>query len=276
MKKVLLLTILISSIGIAQKAYIGPQLGMNLIQLNKEDNGRNFHPGWYGGAAFDYQFTDWFGLQTGIMYTQKRQAYSDADTIPIDFFGLIDSSFTIDGLDLNSYNNIEGRTSQHYFELPLMASFNYKGLTAGVGGYFGVMFTARKRQKEITNTPLFQAIDVGTLIEGFTGGSDSTGGGGFGGFGVEELFASLLPAAYEEEFTEATDISDLRRLDYGLRFNVGYQPNAFGVFATYQLGLPDFRTSIPAGGEKSTHNYFQFSIRYMFGLGRGTSNPSMN
>lgn len=276
MKKLALLFAMISLTGIAQKAKLGPQFGMNLIQLEKEDHGRNFHPGWYGGAAFDYDFNNWLSIQTGIMYSQKRQTFTDSDTTAFDFFGLIDSSFAIEGIDLNTYTKIEGRTSQHYFDVPIMASFKYKGMSLNVGGYVGFMFTARTRQKEITNTPFIQTIDPAVLIEGFTG-TDSTGGsggGGFGGFDVNSLISSLLPAGYEEEFTEATGMTGLRIFDYGVRANIGYQPNQFGVYAGYQFGIPDYRKSPTEKTQR--HHFVQFSIRYMFGLGKNLGNPSLN
>lgn len=241
---------------------MGPQIGMNLVQLEAEDHGRNFHPGWYGGAAVDYQFTDWFGIQTGVFYSEKRQSYTDADTTPFTFFGLIDSSFAIEGLDLNTYTNIEGRTAQHFFDIPLMASFNYKGLTASIGGYIGFQFNARIRQKEISNTPFIQAIDFETLINGFSGQDSSSQGG----FQFGELIGSFFPKGYEEKFTESTDKTNLRGFDYGLKFNIGYQPNQFGFYAGYQMGLPDYRITVPEGATKQTHHFFQFSIRYMFGL----------
>ena len=261
MKKLLCLIILVSSVSFSQKLLIGPQLGMNLIQLDNYDYGKNFHPGWYGGAAFDYQITNWLGIQTGVYYSQKRQAYSDADTTPFTFYNLIDSSFAIDGLDMNTYTTINGRTSQHYFDIPLMASFNYKGLTASIGGFVGFMFNARKREEKISQTPFIQAIDIGTIIGSASGSNSSSGG-----FDAGSLIASFFPKGYTDTFTESTNSDNLRKFDYGLKFNIGYQPNQFGVYVGYQLGLNDYRIKIPDGAKKQTHQFIQFSMRYMFGL----------
>jgi hypothetical protein len=269
MKKVLLLFALMSSIGFSQKVLLGPEFGTNLIQLETLENGKNFHPGWHGGVAFEYKFNDWLSINTGVMYTQKRQAYSSADTSSFEFFGLLDSSFSIEGLDLNTYMTTSGRTSQHFFEIPVMASFNYKGLTASIGGYAGFQFSARRRETTTTRTPFMQTLDVGSLLGGLLGGTDTTGGGGIGGglggFNTNDLLASFLPKAYEETTTEVTGTDGLRSFDYGLKFNVGYQPNAFGAYLSYQIGAKSY-SNVVGIGDKQRHQYLQLSVRYLFGL----------
>ena len=56
-KIVLLLSaFVLSSSSIGQKIKVGPEIGMNLINVENQEIGDNFQPAWHGGGIFEYQF----------------------------------------------------------------------------------------------------------------------------------------------------------------------------------------------------------------------------
>ncbi|MEX1002048.1 MAG: outer membrane beta-barrel protein [Crocinitomicaceae bacterium] len=240
--------------GHSQRIEVGAEIGMNLIHMDELTIGNNYEPGWYGGGAFRYRFTDYFSLRSGFNYSQKRQTYSSADTTTFDFFGFVDSSMIPQGMDLNTYYNTSGRTAQHYLEIPIMASYDYKGFSVFYGGYVGFMVAARQKELTTAYTPFTAAFDIGEL----------TGGNEF----IEQLF----PKGYEESYTESSTTSGLRVLDYGFKTGIGYQANGVGINASYQFGFPDYRN--PAGEETKAHRFFQFSVRYMFEIGKKNTGVS--
>jgi len=266
MKKIISLAVvsLLSMTGICQKIRIGPEIGFNAITIENTDLSKDFQPGWHGGIAFEYDFFESFAIKIGIYYSQKRQQYTDSDTSSIlDALGGLGgfggggtdgidlgeiSGLDIPGIDLNSYTNYTGRQSQHYFELPIMAEYKFKGLRVYGGGYMGFMFAARSKVQEITNTPATQTIDISSL--------DSTG-----------LLSFFLPAPYSESYSENSNTTNLRVFDYGVKAGVGYETNNIGFHLAYQYGIPDYRID-REGSSLQNHQYFQFSINYMFPLGK--------
>ena len=243
--------ILLVQTSFTQKIELGPEIGMNLIQLESEEYGKNFEPGWYGGAAIKYRFTSYFSLQSGIYYSQKRQYYSSADTTTFDFFGFVDSSSIPEGIDLSTYSKTEGRKVQHYFELPLLATYNYKGLNVYYGGYVGFMFASRKRELTTRYTPFTDAIEPSTLSGG------------------NEFIEALFPEPYTETYTESSSVSNLRTVDYGFKAGLSYQIKPVVINAAYQFGFPDYRIDRQESA-KQAHRFFQFSLQYYFEIGKQT------
>ncbi|MCH2225660.1 MAG: outer membrane beta-barrel protein, partial [Crocinitomicaceae bacterium] len=149
---ILFLSFFIAISGLGQKIHFGPEIGTNLVQIEKTDLGKDFQPAWYSGIAFEYDFLDWLAIKSGVYYAQKRQSYSSTDTSLSDIISFM-GDLGIEGVDLNTYTDIEGRTAQHYIEIPIMASVKVDGLSAYVGGYFGFMFAARNRETITEQTP---------------------------------------------------------------------------------------------------------------------------
>ena len=259
MYKLIILLGLLSygSTAFNQKIRIGPELGMNLIQVEDQDIGNDYQPAWHGGGVFEYEFTDWFSLKSGIYFTQKRQAYQTFDTTGFALFALFDSSFTIPGVDLDTYIQTDSRQSQYYFQFPIMAKFSWKGLSAYAGGYGAFMFSARRKDNEVSRTPFMSTIDISSLI------------------GENPLFTAFFPQAYKEEFIESSDKTNLRAFDYGLKGGVSYEKDNFAVNCSYLLGAPDYRIDKGIDSRKR-HQYFQFSVSYLFGLGKQSGAGRMN
>ncbi len=257
MRKQFLLFIILIFSGIlnAQTMSVGPEFGMNLIRVEKQDIGDDYQPGWYGGAIYDYKIFDWFSIRPGITYSQSRQAYNYADTTLAPFLStFIDSSMVPPGLDLNTYTTAYGRRSLHYLQIPIQANFSWKNIQLSVGGYFGFLLGARQRELIIEETPIMSILDIESI--------DSTG-----------FISSFLPAAYEESTSNTTGTDGLRIFDYGLKAGLGYQFDRVGMRASYSFGLSDYRS--PKSSPIVRNQYFQLSVYYLFPLSGKESSSSI-
>lgn len=243
-----LFTLLTIAIGLnvsAQDLFIGPEIGLNFIQIEKQDIGNDYQGGLFVGAAVEYKFNKALSLRTGIYYSQGRQQTRDFDTTELNLFGLNDPS-AIGAVDLNTYTETTNRYTQHYLQLPITANFSYKNFNVFGGGYLGVKIADKLKSESFSNTPFMSTIDLASL--------DPTG-----------LVSSFLPAANESSFDESTDNSNLRSFDYGVKAGIGYELESFNINASYQFGIPDFRTDRD-DSEIQRHQFFQLSISYMIGV----------
>lgn len=246
MKSILTLLLISSAqLGITQDILVGPELGINLIQIEKQDVGNNYQPGAFAGLAAEYRFNDHVSLRTGVYFSQGRNQTTDFDTTELNLFGLIDPS-TIEGVDLNTYSTTTNRITQNYIQIPIMAKYAYNNFSAFGGGYVGFQVSGKTKSTTVSRTPFMSTIDIASI--------DPSG-----------FAASFLPAANESLFEERSDKTNLRSFDYGFKAGFGYQMESFNINASYQYGIPDFRTD---RGEKELqrHQFFQLSLSYMIAL----------
>lgn len=243
-----------SASAFGQKWYAGPEIGANLISIQQGDLGTNFQLGFHGGGNIEYRFNHYFALRAGVFATQKRQAYDSYDSTKINLLGFEDNlPVDLDGFNLYSYRQINGRVSQIYVQVPLMATYTYKRFSVFAGGYAAYMMTARKKEEELISTPLTQAID----IEMFLGGNDPTGA----------LVAALLPPGSQRSFTESSSKNGLKAFDFGLKAGFRYEMEDFGINLNYLYGLTGYQTKA-ASSKSVNHHYFQLSLNYNFMLRR--------
>lgn len=243
-----LITLLTIAIGLhasAQDLFVGPEIGLNFIQIEKQDIGNDYQGGLFGGAAVEYKFNKALSIRTGIYYSQGRQQTRDFDTTELNLFGLVDPS-TIPGVDLNTYSETTNRYTQHYLQLPITANFSYKNFNVFGGGYLGVQIADKLKTRTVSNTPFMSTLDLASM--------DPTG-----------LLSSFLPASNESTFDESTDNTNLRSFDYGVKAGIGYEVESFNINASYQFGIPDFRGD-RGDNEIQRHQFFQLSISYMIGI----------
>jgi len=248
MKRILfLLSICLSIFSFSQNIHIGPELGMNMVKVETSQIGNNYQPGWHAGLNFEYDFNDWLSIKSGVFYTQKRQGYSSADTSEFALIGLLGLG-SIQGVDFNTYTKTNGRFTQNFVQIPILASFKWEDFSLNVGGYIGYQFSSRTKQLETSYTPFVSTIDLSSL--------DQTG-----------FLGSLLPPASSETFTESSNDGNLRQLDYGLKMGLSYQMKHLSLNGHYLLGLPDYRLS-QGENAKQVHKYFQLSLMYAFDFGK--------
>ena len=251
-KAILLFSIFISSISFSQRIHVGPEVGMNLLKVETTEFGRQYQPGWFAGATFEYDFFDWMSVKSGIYYSQRKQSYASKDTVPFVIFGFDPEEFGLEDADFNTYNETNGRYNEHFVELPVMANFKWQGINVGIGGYCSYLFKSRYSQVRVSRTPFMQFIDLASF--------DESG-----------QLAALLPKPYEEFITGSSNPSILRKFDAGFKMSLGYQYKEVGFHAAYQYGMMDYRTQNIAS-PFTRHQYFQFSVNYLFGLGKSKDN----
>ena len=133
--------------------------------------------------------------------------------------------------------------------MPLLASFNWEGLSLSLGGFVGYQFSSRTKENEINTTPFVTTIDIAAL--------DPTG-----------LISSFLPEPRVETFTESSNNTSLRTFDFGIKGGLGYKMDNFGVNINYLFGSPDYRV-FQGNIKKQNHQYVQLSMNYMFDFGKG-------
>ena len=241
----------LSVISYGQKLKLGPEIGFNMPFLESTELGKSFEPCFHAGANVEYHFIDYFYLRSGVFASQKRQSYSSSDTVLVNLF-VLEDLIEIDEVNLESYSHTSGRVAQLYIELPLVAAYRYKDLSIYAGPYFGFMLSAKAKEVKSVDTPFLRTVDIVSLIPD--------------GLPVDAVLATL-PAAEKTRFNESSSKSGLKPLDIGLKAGLSYQFNNLGANVNYQYGFTDFRT--PTQLEFQNHHYFQLTLHYNFGIGKG-------
>lgn len=254
------LGLILSFTSQSQKWSVGPEFGGNLIEVSNESFGREYQLGFFGGVTIQRKFSDAFSLSSGVHFSQGKQGTATSDTSALSIFDGL-GGITIPGLDLNTYTTTNSRETQHYIQIPLLASYTWKGIGLFAGPYIGIMVGSNRVDHIEKFSPGMAALDLQAL------GLDSLDPTGF--------LTSFLPEAFEDE-TEPENITEgLRRFDYGFKAGLSYTMDQFTIRCTYNFGVPDFRLD---RGELDLqrHKFFQASISYMFPLGGKNSVSSFN
>lgn len=240
---ILFLTIFYPLTSVSQSISFGPEVGFNTVLLQKDDLGNEFRLGWNSGAAFNWSFTEYLSLRTGVYFSQRHKNYFGSDTSELNVFGFDLNDLGIPGADFNVYTKTSGVTSQYGIEIPIMASYDYKGFSIFAGPYMHFMVRAWTREKTETNIPFLQTFNIDSL--------DPTG-----------FISFLFPPAYEEDFSESSSRKNLRTFDYGFKAGMSYEANGFRTSGYYTFGIPDYRVDRGADDLKN-HHYFSFSVAYL-------------
>ena len=244
MKLLFILSLFTFSTTYGQKFKFGPEIGMNVINVEQPKTGDNYQLGWHTGVLTEYSFNKNFSLKSGVYYTQKRQGFESTDTVS-NFLSTLIGQLTSD-VDLNTYVETTGRHTLNYIQIPLLATYSIKRFSVSGGFYGGYLFNSRTKTLEIKTTPFVSTIDISSF--------DPTGLVGF-----------FLPKAYEEDFSESTSGSGLSEFDFGVKGDLGYEMDNFGLNVSYLYGFTDYRSS-NVTNPKFNNSYFQFSIHYLFGI----------
>lgn len=182
MKRILFtISIFLSIFSFSQNIHLEPELGINMIKVETPQIGNNYQPGWHAGLNFEYDFNDWLSIKSGVFYTQKRQGYSSADTSEFALISLLGLG-DIQGIDFNTYTQTNGRFTQNFIQIPILARFKWEDFSLNIGGYVGYQFSSRTKELETSYTPFVSTIDLSSL--------DQTG-----------FLGTLLPPASSETFT---------------------------------------------------------------------------
>lgn len=249
MKKIAFLIILAVSLNSqAQKLAFGPELGGNLILIEKTDLGRNYHLGWFDGAHVEYSFFDLLSVRSGVYFSHRKKMYGSADTSEFNVFGFSPSDLGIPGVDFNIYSQTTGIVSLFGVEVPLLASLNYKGLSIFGGPYFNFMVGAWSRETYHQEIPFLKAINIDSI--------DQSG-----------VISGFFPPAETTTFSESSSKTNFRSLDFGFKTGASYTAKNFRFNLYYTFGLPDYRNS-NEGEDNNPHRYFSASLAYNFSFSK--------
>ena len=271
MKKTTLILLLIGITSFkvySQKVSIGPELGVNIIPLEKTNYGHNFQLGFHVGGNLKYHISEKFKISTGIYMTQKKMKYDMSDTSSIfeyysdlfQFGGIdeaeIDSIAQSFGANTNVYEITEGTVSELFITIPILANFKFKNFNTYIGPYAGLLFSANKKQEKTTQIPLLNVIDISQF--------DTTG------------FASaFLPEAEEVSSSSKADKDNIRIMDLGFNIGIGYQMNNMHFNLMYSQSIFDYRKN-RNGDDFSALKTIRLSMVYLFDLKqKNDSSPSI-
>jgi len=271
MKKLTLLLIIVtlSSFKLySQKISIGPELGLNIIPLEKTNYGHIFQLGFHIGGNLKYHISEKFKISTGIYMTQKKMKYDMSDTSSI--FEYYNSLFQLAGIDEQEIDSIaqsfgantsvyeitEGTVSELFITIPILANFKFKNFNTYIGPYAGLLFSANKKQEKTTQIPLLNVIDISQF--------DSTG-----------FASSFLPEAEEVSSSSKADKNNIRIMDLGFNIGIGYQMNNLHFNLLYSQSLFDYRKN-KNGDDFSALKTLRLSMVYLFDLKQiNDSSPSI-
>jgi hypothetical protein len=266
----LIITVIIlgsSNYGFAQ-LFAGPEIGLNVIPLEKTSIQYNYQLGVHAGIDLEYRFNKAFSIASGIFLEQKKKTYSSSATTSfLDNFKSLFSSFGIDdsfidslvnlsGINDTIYEKTRGIVTQYYLELPVLATAQYKNVNFCLGPYIGVMIGAKTKEETTTTVPFLQAINIS--------GFDSTG-----------FLSMLLPRPESTVINESSLKDNLNMLDFGGIAGIGYTVKNLKFNLYYSYGLADYRKD-RMGEKVNPHQSLRFSITYLIGLTKKKMNVPSN
>ncbi|MCO6500705.1 MAG: PorT family protein [Vicingus serpentipes] len=256
--KLILIPLVVLSINpfFAQKISIGPEVGINLIPIEKSALGNNYQLGYYFGSQVKYYFSENFALSSGLFATQKKKSYSHIDTTTTadPFAGAISEFMNPEGSppgggteEADVYNTTNGVASELYLQLPILANYEYKKINFYAGPYTSILLNAnRKEVYESEST----AIDISTFIP-----SEYSA--------LEGLLNGLTNN--DPESASYSSIDGLATIDVGVIGGIGYRIDKLNFNLMYSYGFLDYRKD-KKNNSTDPHQLVQFSIAYLFNI----------
>lgn len=261
--KLLFAFVIFALIAKAQNLNFGPRIGANVIYLQENE----FKSKDYGfkanfGANVEYGFNEYFSVSLDVLFSQKRKLYESFENKSLikalsnSFFGigLADSSLFGVAQFLNDtvYGTTKGSVNLNYIEIPLLAKFNYKGLSVGVGPYFSYLNKVQSVEVMTQESPLldiaFNALDSIPFAGPF----------------IKTTISSQFPGYEAPQITESTDKAKYRTFDMGFVVDLSYRFNSnLYTGVRYTRGLTDYR--YVQKGSKDVNSVWMFNVGYSFG-----------
>lgn len=241
---------------IAQEITVGPEFGINIIDLKNSKNSNNYNICWNGGVTTHIKFNDYLGIKSGVQLAQRKKYYESFDTSTFEIFGFDPSSLGIPGVNFNVYHYTTGIQNQLGIEIPVMPSFSYENFSVYAGPYFHFMVGAWSRETEEKYTPFLQTIEIDSIDES--------------GF-----LSAFFPQAHTTSFSESSSKENLRIFDFGFKAGISWSANNLVTSVNYNLGLPDYR--IDRGTSTiNRHSFFYINLSYQFVVLKKKSARSIN
>ena len=242
----------------SQKLTIGPELGLNIIPIEKTEIGYNYQLGFHVGGHLKYHLSEHWKLSSGIFLSQKKELFQTTDTSSIikkysniiAFSGVdpeqIDSIAQSFGANTDILEESKELTTELVIEIPLLANYKYKNFNIYAGPYFSFLLGANKTKNVRTQIPLLNVIDINQF--------DSTG-----------TIESFLPSADETETSSKSSTENLNLFDIGFNIGVGYEFNQLHFNLMYSQSFNDYRKD-NADLSIQRLNTIRFTLFYLFNI----------
>lgn len=252
------------SSSFAQKLEYGPEIGLNIVPIDKNDvDGLVTKLGFNGGGFMSYPINDWLSVKFAIKATTCSKSYVKTDTSSISEMILqaisgsgMDTSSTSqfqDYIDLSVTKNTKSNTNFTYLSIPITADFKlHEKFSFSFGGYFSLLLNAKTKSEITQDIPVLQAFSPALTTNPF----------------VKQLISGMYPGVFEPDHKESSGVGGFNTIDAGLAISMKYKmENNFSVSASFTKGFVSYYKTLPDMYEvnSGTNNYLTLSVGYSFG-----------
>lgn len=239
-----------------RKITVGPDVNMNIMILPKNDLSNTILLSPRFGVKGEFYFNPKFSIGTGFYYTERKVQYHSEYSEPTPSLNAILSllnnipnmPFDVSkALNTDSKVVSNGMISEHFIEIPLIASYHIDGITLFGGGYVDFLTGVTNKQVKETTIPFVETVDY-KEIAGSTLGT---------------VLSRLSPPAYSKEITTTHDKKGLNTTDFGITAGVGYQFKNLNFNVSYAQGFKDYRID-KGDNPKEVSRVVRLSVAYTF------------
>jgi|GEM_PF-3880341 len=254
----ILVGFLSSLTSIAQsRLAIGPEIALGLNFYPQTDLGTDVLLSGNGGLKSTYALSKKISISTGIYYVEKKTQYTSTYSEPTPS---LNSILTLLGslqslpfdpqkaFNTNANVKVNGMTTAHFIEVPLLFNYQQEGVVLFAGPYIGFLASIQDKQIKETSIPFVESLNYNELVEGIGG----------------NILSLLSPPAYKKVESTTTEKSRFNKYDAGLTAGIGYQFKHVHLQVSYSHGFLDYRDHATASGDKVTFKTLRFSIAYLF------------
>lgn len=260
----LFLAIIIVNSVFAQKLEYGPELGFNIVPIQKNEvDGHVFKLGFNGGGFVSYPVNDWLSVKFAIKASKCSKSYLETDTSRISDMIIeaiggsgLDTSVTSqiqDYIDLSVTKYTKSSTNFTFLNIPVTADFNlHKNFSFSLGGYFALLLAAHTKEEITQDIPVLEAFSPLLTSNPF----------------VKRIISGMYPGVFEPEFDEASGLGGFNTFDAGLVIGMKYRmENNFSISASFKKGFVNYYKVLPDMYEVNSgkHNFLTLSLGYSFG-----------
>lgn len=249
---------------LAQKLEYGPEIGLNIIPIQKSPvDGNVTKLGFNGGGFVSYPVNDLLSIKFAIKVSTSSKSYMQTDTSSISEMILqaiigsgVDTSASSqfkDYIDLSVTKHSKSNTSFTFLNIPVTADINlHERISFSLGGYFAILLKANTKTETTQDIPILQAFSPVFGTNPF----------------IKQIIGGMYPGVFEPDFKEHSSVSGFNTVDAGLVVAMKYKmKNNFSLSVNFTKGFVNYYKKLPEMYEvnSGTHNYLTLSIGYSFG-----------
>lgn len=261
---IIVLLFVIINYSQAQKLEYGPEIGLNIIPIQKNNvDGRVSKLGFNGGGFVSYPVNGWLSIKFAVKVTTCSKSYLQTDTSAISKMIIdaivgsgIDTSASSefkDYLNLSVTKYTKSNTNFTFLSIPITADFNFnEKFSFSLGGYFALLVAAKTKEEVTQDIPVLEAFSPLLTSNPF----------------VKQIISGMYPGVFEPTLNEKSGVSNFNTFDTGLEIAMRYKmENNFSISASFKKGFVNYYKKLPDMYEVNSgkHNYLTLSVGYSFG-----------